>query len=98
MQARNATQIAMEASEHALAQAAQLKVEQDKASQQMTDVLSAQAEDAQKKIQSVTKVVMQTQQEVRTLFALARTTALTTKMAAEKVERQVETIAQKIQE
>ena len=58
----------------------------------------AHAEDAQKKIQGATRVAMQTQQEVHTLSALARTADLTAKMAAEKMERQMEAVKQQIEE
>ena len=92
MQARSLAQIAMEASECALAQATQLKVEQERTSQQVTDILTSQADDTQKSIQSATKVAVQTQQEVQTLSALAKTADLTVKMTAEKVECQVEMV------
>ena len=41
---------------------------------------------------------MQMQQEVQNLSALARTTDLTAKMAVEKVERQMATMQQQLQE
>ena len=41
---------------------------------------------------------MQMQQEVQNLSALARTADLTTKMAVEKVERQVAIVQQQLQE
>ena len=56
----------------------------------MEDVFTIQAEDTQKRIQSATKVAIQTQQEVSTLLALARTADLTAKMTSEKMEREVE--------
>ena len=54
----------MEAIERALAQAAQLKAEQGHTSQQVTDILTTQADGTQKHIQSTTKVAVQTEQEV----------------------------------
>ena len=80
------------ASDCALIEVARLHEEQERTSQQMTSILTAQADDTQRRIQSATKVAMQTQQQVQALSALARTVDLTAKMAAEKVERQMETV------
>ena len=91
-----AAEEAKAASDCALVQAACLCEEQEWTSQQMIDILSAKADDMQKHIQSATSVAIQTQQEVRTLSAMARTADLTAKMTSEKVERQVETMQQAI--
>ena len=88
----------MKMSKRALAQAAKLKEEQDKTTQQVSDILTAQAEDAQRKIQGATCVAMQTQQEVHTLSALAKTADLISKMTAEKMERQMEAVKQQMEE
>ena len=60
-------------------------------------MLSAQAEETHKRMQSATSVAMQTQQEVRTLSSLARTADLTAKMASEKIEREVEVLQSELQ-
>ena len=97
VQARSATQTVMEASEHALVQAAQLKAEQERTSQQVTDILTTQVDDTQKQVQSATKIAMQTQHEVQTSFALPRIADLVAKMVAEKIERQMEAMQQQMQ-
>ena len=89
---RSAAEEAKAANDCAIAQARCLQEEQERTSQQMTDILSVQADDTQKRIQSATSVAMQTQQEVRSLSAMARIADLTAKMMSEKVERQVETM------
>ena len=96
-QMRTAAEEAKAASDRAVAQVERLREEQEHMSQQVTDILTAQADDMQKRIQSATKVAMQTQQEVQTLSALARTADLTAKTAVEKVERQMEIVQQAIQ-
>ena len=63
----------------------------------MTSILSVQAEETQKRVQSATSVALQTQQEVRTLSSLARTADLTAKMTSEKMEREVEGMQQELQ-
>ena len=63
----------------------------------MTDILSAQAEETQKRIQGATSVALQTQSEVRTLSSLAQTADITAKMASEKVEREVESLQHDLQ-
>ena len=63
----------------------------------MTEILSAQAEETQKRIQGATNVALQTQSEVRTLSLLAQTADITAKMASEKVEREVESLQGNLQ-
>ena len=94
----SAAKEAKAASERAMAQAAWLKEEQERTSKQMAEVFTAQAEDTQKRIQSAMKVAIQTQQEVSTLSALARTADLTAKITAEQVERKVATVQQQMEE
>ena len=84
----------METSKRALAQATKLKEEQDKTTQQVSDILTAQAKDAQRKIQGATCVAIQMQQEVHTLSVFAKTADLMAKMTAEKMERQMEAVKQ----
>ena len=60
-QAKSAVEAAMEASQRAIAQASQLKAEQDKTAEQMGAFLTSQAEEAQKRIQSATQVAVRTQ-------------------------------------
>ena len=64
--------------------------EQERTTQQVTELLSAQAEETQKRIQGATSVAMQTRSEVRTLSSLAQMADLTARMALEKIEREVE--------
>ena len=59
-------------------------------------MLSAQAEETQKRVQGATSVVLQMQQEVWTLSSLARTADLTAKMASEKLEREVESLQREL--
>ena len=56
----------------------------------MTSLLSTQAEETQKRVQSATSIALQTQSEVRTLSSLARTADLTAKIASAKIEEEVE--------
>ena len=63
----------------------------------MQSILSAQAEETQKRVQSATSVAIQTRQEVRTLSSLAHTADVTAKMAAEKIERGIETMENELQ-
>ena len=60
-------------------------------------MLSAQAEDTQKRVQSATSVAMQTQRDVQTLSALAHTADLSAKMTSEKLEREIEALQQQLQ-
>ena len=76
----------------AIVQAQRLKEEQEKTPQQMTEILTAQAEETQKRIQGATSVAMQMQSKVRTLSLLAQTADLMAKMASEKVEREVDSL------
>ena len=87
---RSATEEAKAASARAIAQAHRLQEEQEKTSQQIIGILSVQAEETQKRVQSATSVALQMQQEVRTLSSLACTADLTAKMTSEKMEREVE--------
>ena len=64
----------------------------------MTQILSAQAYEAQKKIQSATQVAMQTQREVQGLSALARKAEYASQITAAKVEKQLEEMTQQVQE
>ena len=96
MQMRSAAEEAKAASDHAIAQAQRLREEQERTSQQMTSILSVQAEETQKRVQNATSVALQTQQEVRTLSSLARTADLTAKMTSEKMEREVEVMQQEL--
>ena len=58
MQMRSTAEQAKSASERAMEQAQRLKEEQDATTQQVTELLSAQAEETQKRIQGATSVVM----------------------------------------
>ena len=71
-----------------------MKQEQEVTLQQVTQVLSAQADEAQKKIQSATQVAMQTQREVQGLSTLARKVEYTSQITAAKVEKQLEEMTQ----
>ena len=64
----------------------------------MTQVLSAQADETQKKIQSATQVVIQTQHEVQGLSALARKAEYASQITIAKVEKQLEERTQQVQE
>ena len=71
-----------------------MKQEQEVTSQQVTQVLSAQADEAQKKIQSAIQVAIQTQREVQSLSTLARKAEYASQITAAKVEKQLEEMAQ----
>ena len=58
-QMRSAAEEAKAASERAIAQATRLREEQERTSQQVTDLLTAQVDDTQKRIQGATKVALQ---------------------------------------
>ena len=57
-QMRSAAEGAKAASERAIAQATRLREEQERTSQQVTDLLTAQADDTQKRIQGATRVTL----------------------------------------
>ena len=75
-----------------------LREEQEHTSQQATKILATQADDTQKRIQSVKRVAIKMQQEVLTLSALACMADLTAKTATKKVERQVAIVQQQMKE
>ena len=60
MQMRSAAEEAKAASDRAIAQAQRLREEQERTSQQMTSILSVQAEETQKRVQNATSIAMQT--------------------------------------
>ena len=57
---RSAAEEAKAANERAIAQATRLREEQERTSQQVTDLLTAQADDTQKCIQGATRVSLKT--------------------------------------
>ena len=63
--AKAAAEEARQASVVALQKAAELKMEQDRTTQQIEQTISAQAFEAQKTIEGATRVAVQTQQEVK---------------------------------
>ena len=77
---------AKQASEQALLQTSLLQAEQQKTTQQLSEVLSAQAKEAQKKIEDATQVALQTQQDVRGISTLARQADFTAKKTAAEME------------
>ena len=79
-------------------QAQQLQAEQERTSQQVTQELSSQAEEAQKKIQSTTQVTIQTQRDVRGLSTIARKAQMTAQKTDAKMEEQAQARAQNIHE
>ena len=89
---------AKRASEQALSQTSRLQEEQQKVTQQMSQALSAQAEEAQKKIEDATQVALQTQQDVRGISTLARQADFTTKKTAADMEMQIKQMAQRLAE
>ena len=97
MQMRSTAESAKIASDRAIAQAQLLKEEQERTTQQVTDLLSAHAEETQRRIQGATSVALQTRSEVSILSSLAQTANLTAKMASEKIEREVESLQQALQ-
>ena len=96
-QTRSAAEEAKLASDRAVMQAQRLQEEQERTTQQVTDILSAQADETQKRVQSATSVALQTQSQVRTLSSLARTADLTAKIASEKVERGIEAMEKELE-
>ena len=95
--AKAAAEEARQASAVALQRAAELKMEQDRTTQQIEQTISAQAIEAQKTIEGATKVAVQTQKEVRGLSDMARKAEYTATLTASKVERQAEEITQQLQ-
>ena len=80
---------AKRASEEALSQASWLQEEQQKVKQQVSAVLSEQAEEAQRKIEDAMKVAIQTQSDVRDISTLARQADFTAKKTAADMEVQL---------
>ena len=78
-QARAAAEEARQASERALQRAAQLQMEQEKTSQQVTQTLVSQAERTQKQIEDATQVAMQNaRRSARSISNSAQCTSLST--------------------
>ena len=61
-------------------------------------MLSAQAEEAQKKIQSATQVAMQTQRDVQGLSALGREAQVIGQKTTSEMQGKVQAMAQQVQE
>ena len=80
-----------------MTQAVKLREEQERTSQQVQSLLTAQAKETQERVQSATSVAMQTRQDVRTQSTLARTADMTARMASEKVERGIEIMENELQ-
>ena len=64
----------------------------------MSEALSKQAEEAQRRIDDATKVARQTQYDVRDLSSLARQADVTAKKTAMELEIQVQQMAQRLEE
>ena len=78
-----------QASEQALLQTSLLQAKQQKTIKQMSDALSAQAEEAQKKIEDAMQVALQMQQDVRGISTLARQADFTAKKTVAEMEVQI---------
>ena len=89
---------AKRASEEALSQASRLQEEQQKVKQEVSTVLSMQAEEAQRKIEDATKVAIQTQSDVRDISTLARQADFTAKKTAADMEMQLQQMSQRLAE
>ena len=93
-----ATEEAKKASEQALLQVARLWEEQQKTTQQMSQVLSMQAGEAQRKIQDAMQVAVQTQYDSRGISHIVKKAEMTALKAAIDTETQIHQMAQKLQE
>ena len=91
-QMKSAAEEAKAASERAIEQARQLGQEQEKTTQQVSQILTAQVEETQKRLTGTASLARETQAQVRTLSHIARTADMTAKIASEQVERQVATV------
>ena len=66
--------------------------------QQVSAVLSKQAEEVQRKIEDATKVAIQTQSDVHDISTLARQADFTAKKTAAEMEVQIKQMAQRLAE